>query len=72
MNNRILHRYPVILREMEPWEQDFANLQNKIDEIKKKEIMEELKGTKADILGDMNPVSVSIVSYHKFTILIDL
>eukprot|EP01031_Cornospumella_fuschlensis_P034058 gene34058-41223_t len=53
VGSTILHRYPVIAKEMtEPWELKMHELQDKIEGDRKKWLMEKIKGTSAQIIPD--------------------
>lgn len=51
----ILHRYPVITKDPEQWEEEMLELQDKLSGLRKEWLLNQIRGTDADIIPDIDP-----------------
>lgn len=63
----ILQRYPTVLKEAEPWEQEHIDLQEKLDDLKRQEFMDAIKDTEAMVIAEQNPSYDEILETLPFT-----
>eukprot|EP01041_Mallomonas_annulata_P008138 gene8138-16728_t len=62
----ILHRYPVITPDSQQWEKDMWDIQDIIEEKKRKWFMDQVEGSNADILHDSYPSPEEILESMPF------
>jgi len=62
----ILHRYPVVTPDPTEWETQMWEMQDKMDDMKRKWLLDQIGGTDSQIFPDNNPVGLH---YQYYTIL---
>lgn len=62
----ILHRYPVIRPESEPWESDMEDLQDMINNKKREYFLEQTLGTDSQMIEENNPTFEEILESMPF------
>lgn len=62
----ILHRYPVIRPEAEPWESDMENLQDMINDKKRDHFLDQTLGTDSQMIEEKNPTFEEILESMPF------
>jgi len=63
----VLHRYPIITPEPEPWEIANYNMNEELTDFKREHFLEQVGGTDADFIGDVNPSYEEIIAALPFT-----
>ncbi len=62
----VLHRYPVITPEPEPWEVAYSKMDEELTEFKRAWMLKQITGTDADFIGEANPTYEEIIATLPF------
>lgn len=63
----VLHRYPTITPDQEPWEIANYQMNEELTDFKRAWFLDQVAGTKADFIGDVNPSYEEIIGALPFT-----
>ena len=66
VGSTILHRYPTITSDLEPWEIEMHDLKEKIGDSKREFMMREIGGTEAQFFAEENPTVEEIIESMPF------